>query len=130
MIGEFKPGFAKDLDERYQQRFKDKNLYKNTLYITVVLKGDDTSKTGSWLQWAKSLSMKGNSELAEHHREQNIQILNRAVEQLHTNLNSFGASILGMQDEELGLASCFNSLGWLSMQAKQRHSNILCTAHQ
>ena len=86
LIGEFKPGFAKDLDERYQQRFKDKNLFKNTLYITVVLKGDDTSKTGSWLHWAKNLSTKGNSGLAEHHREQNIQTLNRAIEQLHANL--------------------------------------------
>ncbi|HCE5413168.1 TPA: VirB4 family type IV secretion/conjugal transfer ATPase, partial [Legionella pneumophila] len=111
LIGEFKPGFAKDLDEHYQQRFKDKNLYKNTLYITIVLKGDDSSKTGSWLQWAKSLSMKGNSELSEHHREQNIQILNRVVEQLQANLNPFGATILGKQDEALGFSELLQFLG-------------------
>lgn len=111
LIGEFKPGFAKDLDEHYQQRFKDKNLYKNTLYITIVLKGDDSSKTGSWLQWAKSLSIKGNSELSEHHREQNIQILNRVVEQLQANLNPFGATILGKQDEALGFSELLQFLG-------------------
>ncbi|HAU0815426.1 TPA: VirB4 family type IV secretion/conjugal transfer ATPase [Legionella pneumophila] len=111
LIGEFKPGFAKDLDDHYQQRFKDKNLYKNTLYITVVLKGDDTSKTGSWLQWAKSLSIKGNSELSEHHREQNIQTLNRVVEQLQANLNPFGATILGKQDEVFGFSELLQFLG-------------------
>ncbi|TID56471.1 VirB4 family type IV secretion/conjugal transfer ATPase, partial [Legionella pneumophila] len=80
-------------------------------YITVVLKGDDTSKTGAWLKWAKSLSIQGNRELAEHHREQNIQTLNRAVEQLHANLNPFGASILGKQDEELGFSELLQFLG-------------------
>lgn len=111
LSGEFNPGFAHELDKHYQKRFQDKNLYKNTLYITVVLKGDDSSKTGSLLQWAKSLSSKGNSELTAHHRERNLSNFNQAIDQLKTNLTSFGASLLGERDTELGYSELIQFLG-------------------
>ena len=56
LTGAFKSGFAHDLDKQYHQRFKEQNIYTNHLYITVVLKGDDTNKTGSLLQWAQRIS--------------------------------------------------------------------------
>lgn len=102
LTGTFKPGFASDLDNQYQKRFKNQNLYTNTLYITVVLKGDDTTKTGSWLQWAKNLSGKNHTELAAHHREVKIATLTRTIQQLQANLSPFGASLLGENDNQLG----------------------------
>lgn len=102
--GTLKQGFANALDNQYQKRFKNQNLYVNTLYLTVVLKGDDTTKTGSWLQWAKTLSGKNHAELASHHREVNIATLSRTMQQLQANLSSFGAALLGEHDNQLGFS--------------------------
>lgn len=111
LTGEFSSSFAASLDKAYHQRFKEKNIYQNSLYITVILKGDDSSKTGSLLQRAKLLSYKHNQTLLDLHREQNIETLTRTIKQLQENLTSFGARILGEQDEELGYSELLKFLG-------------------
>lgn len=116
--GDFKPGFAKDLDRRYHLRFKNTHLYQNDLYLSLVLKGDDSSKTGQWLERLKRLSNKRNLELARLTREKNLRLLNRALDQLRANLASFGARILGERDEELGFSELLHFLG-LSINAGQ-----------
>lgn len=108
--GNFKPGFAKDLDEKYHARFKNKNAYTNHLYLTLVLKGDTSTKTGSCLTWAKKLYGKTHSELLEHIRESQVGVLNQALNQLEANLKSFGVTRLGKKDEELGFSELIQFL--------------------
>ena len=126
LTGKFKSGFAKELDRQYHQRFKNNNLYKNTLYITVVLKGEDSSKTGSWLEWAKSVASQRNVELALHRREKKIELLKSTVEQLQVNLNHFGASILGINDEQLGYSELVQFLGLVVNAGKTIPLSIPC----
>lgn len=111
LTGEFKSAFAHHLDKQYQQRFQKQNLYTNHLYITVVLKGDDSNKTGSLLQWAQRISGKNHSEIASHQREVKITALTQTMQQLKANLASFGASILGEKDESRGFSELIQFLG-------------------
>lgn len=108
--GSFQGKFAEMLDARYHARFKHQNLYTNELYVTVVLKGDTSTKTASWLNWAQKIMNKGTSEIATHHRETQIAVLTRAVNQLCANLIPFGASLLGEQDESLGYSELMRFL--------------------
>lgn len=116
LTGQFKQGFAHELDVRYHARFKNQNLYTNTLYLTVVLKGDTSTKTSSMLRWAKNIAGKGSAELAYHKREVNIATITRAIEQLQTNLHPFGSSLLGEHDDNAGYSELIQFLG-LSINA-------------
>ena len=93
--GEFKPGLASELNNRYHARFKNQNLYTNTLYLTVVLKGDTSTKTALLLNWAKNVVGKNSTEVNAHQRDAQIATLTRTIQQLHANLTPFGAAILG-----------------------------------
>jgi len=110
LSGSFKSEFAKNLDARYQERFKNQCLYVNKLYVTLVLKGDDSNKTGSILQWANRLSGKNHKHLADIQREFKITTLNQAIQQLKANLAPFGARLLGEQDETLGYSELLQFL--------------------
>ncbi|HAT8326757.1 TPA: VirB4 family type IV secretion/conjugal transfer ATPase [Legionella pneumophila] len=111
LAGEFHSDFAHALDARYQQRFINHQLYQNTLYLTVVLKGDDSSKTGSWIEWAKSVAQKGNDAFKHQQREKNCAVLHQAMEQLKANCSSFGVTLLGERDKELGYSELLQFLG-------------------
>jgi type IV secretion system protein VirB4 len=108
--GYFKSDFARELNQRYHQRFTHKKTYQNTLYLTVVLKGDDSTKTGSWLAWAKSIARQ-NEELKQAQREKNCIVLQNAIHQLQANLSSFGTRLLGDHDKEVGYSELIEFLG-------------------
>lgn len=108
--GQFNGTFVETLNTRYHARFKHQNLYTNELYITVVLKGDTSTKTASWLNWTQKIINKGTSEIANHHRQTQMANLTRAVNQLCANLVPFGASLLGEQDETLGYSELMQFL--------------------
>lgn len=111
LTGAFKSEFIDSLDKQYHQRFQKQNLYTNHLYITVVLKGDDSNKTGSLLQWAQRVSGKNHAETASHQREVKITTLIQTMQQLKANLSPFDASILGEKDEALGFSELVKFLG-------------------
>jgi type IV secretion system protein VirB4 len=111
LTGSFKSDFANHLDKQYHQRFQQQNLYTNHLYVTVVLKGDDTNKTGSLVQWGQRISARNHSEIATHQREVKITVLTQTMQQLKANLSAFGASILGEKDESLGFSELVKFLG-------------------
>ena len=108
--GSFQGAFAEMLNTRYHARFKHQNLYTNELYVTVVLKGDTSTKTASWLNWAQKTMDKGTSEIATHRREAQIAVLTHAVNQLSANLIPFSASLLGEKDEALGYSELMQFL--------------------
>ncbi len=72
--GNFKEGFIKDLNDKYHGRFKNKNAYQNDLYLTVVLKGDTSTKTSSGVNWAKKLYGKTHKELQQNQRDTQINL--------------------------------------------------------
>lgn len=109
--GDFKAGFANELDSRYHARFKQHNLYTNTLYLTIVLKGDTSTKTTSWIHRAKNLVGNRSVELAAHRREAQIVVLTQCIQQLQSHLRPFGASILGENDATVGYSELIHFLG-------------------
>ena len=108
--GDFNGLFAQTLNDRYQARFTHQNLYINQLYLTVVLKGDTSTKTSSVLNWAQKVMGQGRSELASHYRATQMTMLTRAVKQLCSNLTPFGAAVLGEQDQVLGYSELMQFL--------------------
>ena len=42
--GNFTSEFSRQVDEKYQTRFKNKKKYSNNIYLTSLLKGDDSTK--------------------------------------------------------------------------------------
>ncbi|MHA3320889.1 VirB4 family type IV secretion/conjugal transfer ATPase [Legionella pneumophila] len=109
LVGEFRSEFAEALNERYHQRFSHSKAYENTLYLTIVLKGDDSSKTGSWIEWFKGIGQVS-TELKHLQREKNCATLNNAVSQLQANLSYFGIHRLGDKDEEKGFSELLEFL--------------------
>lgn len=109
LTGEFKSEFATALNQRYHQRFSKNKAYENTLYLTVVLKGDDSNKTGSWVKRFKDIGQM-NTEFKLMQRDKNCATLNQAVSQLQANLSSFGACLLGDKDEEKGYSELLKFL--------------------
>lgn len=102
--GTFKNTFARLLDERYQEQFKDSQLYENVLYLTIVLKGNTSSKADSLINW-----MKTSTRLES--REERMAILNQAVMQLKSHLLSFTPVLLGEQDDDKGYSELLEFLG-------------------
>lgn len=109
LAGDFKSEFGQALNQRYHQRFAHNKVYENTLYLTIVLKGDDSSKTGSWIEWFKGIGQV-NTELKHMQREKNGATLNNAVSQLQANLSSFGAYRLGDKDNKKGFSELLEFL--------------------
>ncbi|MCL9685736.1 VirB4 family type IV secretion/conjugal transfer ATPase [Legionella maioricensis] len=109
LTGDFKSEFAQALNQRYHQRFAHNKAYENTLYLTVVLKGDDSSKTSSWIEWFKGIGQVS-AELKHIQREKNCATLSNVVNQLQANLSSFGARRLGDEDEEKGFSELLEFL--------------------
>ena len=87
--GDFTSAFARRINDRYHARFIGKHLYRNDIYITIILK-DDTSSTLS-----RSLSLLDQFKSAPHHiaykerREENMVTLMGKINQLKTVLSPF-----------------------------------------
>lgn len=127
LTGTFSSDFARELSQRYHQRFANKKAYQNTLYVTVVLKGDDSSKTGTWLERLKGVSTLS-AELKQIQREKKCTTLHNVVNQLQANLSSFGAILLGERDKELGYSELLEFLSLVvnagqSLRFKTPHYN-------
>ena len=110
--GAFESAFAQTLDARYHERFKERPLYTNTLYVTIVLKGDTSDKKAALLTWTKTTFNKKSRETRQFERTTQMNRLNRAVEQVKTNLTVFSPTVLGEQDTHAGFSElfCFLSL--------------------
>lgn len=110
LSGSFQSKFTDLLNRRYHDRFKNQHLYTNDLYFTVVLKGDTSTKTASWINKTKHIIGKRTSEIAAQYRETQIEVLTRTVNQLRANLEPFGARLLGDNDVTLGYSELMQFL--------------------
>lgn len=100
--GTFKSVFAKRVNDKYHARFAGKNLYRNEIYLTTVLKGDTSSKAARSLSFIERLKASQNSKGKAILREENLTALQAKMEQLKTSLSPFKPYLLGNNDFDVG----------------------------
>jgi type IV secretion system protein VirB4 len=108
--GEFSSPLAQRINDKYHARFKNKALYKNHLYLTVLLKGDTSNFVAKSIGWLKRLTDIGSSESKALHRLEHLQTLTNATNQLISSLKKFNPERLGERDEELGYSELMEFL--------------------
>lgn len=108
--GEFTSKFSRRVNEAYHARFKHQNLYRNTIYITVVLNGCSSG--------AAAKSLKGLDRLRRHlgadhramQRDERMNQLCTQVQQLESMLALFKPHCLGSRDKALGYSELMQFL--------------------
>lgn len=108
--GEFSSAFAKRINDKYHARFKDRALYKNHLYLTVLLKGDTSNGTARSITWLKRLFETVSSQIKASYRLEQMSTLKKATDQLLTCLKKFNPELLGTQDEDVGFSQLMEFL--------------------
>jgi len=111
LTGKFEEPFTQTVDELYTAHFKQQNLYRNNLYITLLYKGVDSSKFGKSLNLFQRLNEKAVKGARQQYRIKAIGQLKKAINQLKSLLSQFKPIILGSRDQELGMSEviCFFS---------------------
>ena len=110
LTGEFKSPFAAAVNKKYHARFNNQSLYRNEMYLTVVLKGDTSGKVARGLGWFKRMKDVRSTESRATCREQNMAILESSVVQLKSHLAPFSPHVLGEQDKALGFSELMRFL--------------------
>ncbi len=104
--GEFKSEFARQVNERYLARFKDKKIYCNDIYWTIILNPELTGLAGKGVGLFKKLSLACTSfiseesaaQLSELNQTRRLNKLNDVVNQFIVTLDTFGPHLLGKDD--------------------------------
>ncbi|KTC98688.1 VirB4 family type IV secretion/conjugal transfer ATPase [Legionella erythra] len=113
--GNFQSRFAWRVNDKYHARFTGKKLYRNAIYLTLVLKGDDSSQTARSLHWFEKLNASRHLHNNMAHRDAQMALLNQQIDNLKTALSAFGVHRLGEQDERLGYSELMAFLGlWVN----------------
>lgn len=99
--GNFSSPFARHVNDKYHARFRNSALYKNHLYITVLLKETSDDKSQKVISWFGRMfaSRQINRKIT---REQGMNTLLSVTEQLKTSLGRFKPWRLGDMDESKG----------------------------
>jgi type IV secretion system protein VirB4 len=108
--GAFKSTFAKRVNDKYHARFQGLNLYKNRIYLTVVLKGDLGGSEAKIASWLNRMLNAGSSDARRLRREENLKILNNTMRQLIASLSKFRPTLLGTQDDKQGVSELMTFL--------------------
>ncbi len=110
LAGEFSSVFAKRINDKYHARFKHCALYKNSLYLTLLLKGDTSTYTAKSINWCKRLLDMASTDSQALRRLENISTLTSKVDQLLSSLSKFKPVRLGDNDEQLGFSELIEFL--------------------
>lgn len=108
--GEFTSSFAQRINDKYHARFKSSTLYKNNLYLTVLLKGDTSNFIAKSIAWSKRLVDIGSSHVKATRRIEHLHTLSNATDQLLASLKKFNPELLGAADETLGYSQLMEFL--------------------
>lgn len=108
--GEFLSPFAKHINDKYHARFKHRALYQNSLYLTVVLKGDTSNYTAKGIDWCKRLLDVGSPGAQALRRLNNTHTLTSKTDQLLSSLSKFKPTRLGDNDMRLGYSELIEFL--------------------
>ena len=96
--GNFKEGFARDFNEAYLGTFKNRSLYINEYYLTVMMKGG-TTKAAKGLDILTRFSHKATKAHLEAFDAKNLKKLQQAVRMIMTSFSDFCPKLLGANDE-------------------------------
>lgn len=110
LSGEFTSPFAAMVNEKYHARFNNRCLYRNDMYVTVVLKGDTSGKVARGMNWFKRMKDVRSNASRMIRREQNKAILEAGIAQLTSQLSPFSPHVLGDRDETLGFSELMQFL--------------------
>lgn len=108
--GEFSSPLAQRINDKYHARFKNCALYKNHLYLTVLLKGDTSNYVAKSIGWFKRLTDIGSSESKALRRMEQVHTITSTANQLIASLQKFKPMLLGERDEELGYSELMEFL--------------------
>lgn len=108
--GEFTNTFAKQVDDAYQEQFRQQSLYQNTLYLAVIYKGVTTGKVGEVAHLLKKVRGQYVKSARNAQRKIGMKQLNDAVFQLSASLSAFGPHVLGSKDASLGYSELLEYL--------------------
>lgn len=112
--GEFLSPFAKRINDKYHARFKHRALYQNSLYVTIVLKGDTSTYTAKGIEWCKRLLDVGSIEAQRLRRLDSINTLTSKIDQLLSSLSKFIPTRLGDNDARLGYSELIEFLSLIT----------------
>ena len=108
--GRFDNAFLKDVDRRYHSQFQDRSMYVNDIYITLVYRGIVTGKVGKGLHFLEYLTSRAVKKAREWKRQEQMECLQRAMQQLMVSLSAFRPKLLGSEDEKLGYSELLEYL--------------------
>ncbi len=97
--GEFPIGFAQDFDYDYRFRMQQKQLYRNDIYLTVMIKGPDKRFNMSF-SFMQKISKSALQNTANAFRERQKGKLEKVIKDVLTQLQPFKPRILGNREEQ------------------------------
>jgi len=110
--GDFGDIFSKELNEAYQDKFINRAMYVNDIYLTLVYKGVTSGKAAKGIGLLSKLTNRALKEARAITRRRQIKQLEDAVNQMCATLSKFKPRILGFNDEKLG---CSELIQFLSL---------------
>lgn len=111
LSGHFDNEFCRHLDKKYHEKFNQKNLYTNELYITLLYKGFHSGKFGKGLGLMQKLSHKAIKAARAQARIQAVGRLNKAVDQFKAIIVKFKPRRLGDADVSCGYSELLRFYG-------------------
>lgn len=96
--GDFPSEFSRRVNEKYHKRFKGKNVYQNRIYLTILVRGNESNKSAVVLNWAKRFVGKNVVEAKELIRSKRSRDLSTVIKLLNAQLSDFQPHVLGEFD--------------------------------
>ncbi len=110
LSGEFIDDFANTLDQQYHAQFKDRALYVNDIYISLIYKGLSVGKAAKGVAWFRKVNEQAVKSAREARRQAQIKALLQARNQLVVSLGDFKPRVLGERDSQLGYSELLSFL--------------------
>lgn len=102
--GKFENRFSAALNHSYQEKMRDKKMFVNDLYITVIRKGSNNkiNKLGDLI---KSLSTTGDVDAQKHERKEIKRELDEVTDKILASLAPYDPELLSTKVTERGIES-------------------------
>jgi type IV secretion system protein VirB4 len=104
LAGEIPEGFAGELDSKWFARLRERKLYVNDLYLSLVRRGPKGA-AGLGLRLQRALSPAKDQDLGRRERDQALKELYQQAANLEAKLAPYGARRLGTVEAAHGLLS-------------------------
>lgn len=96
--GKYVQGFAKDFTDAYEQKFINKPLFVNDIYLNFLLKGSST-KIHQSINFLQKIGISKNPSEFNEWQEARIRKVKNTITALMTNLSRYTPKLLGIREE-------------------------------